>query len=139
MNKKSEIRRITIIGLVLNIIISTVKLILGLLGNSQAVVADAAHSFSDTSTGVVILFGVKHWTAPPDNKHPFGHQKIESIITIIIGLILLIAAGSISYNAIISIKENHSESIKLFTIIGIRPKFATCNHNDIWPITMNHF
>ena len=57
------------------------KFIIGFLGHSQAVVADAAHSLSDTSTDFIILFGVKYWTAPPDSEHPYGHQKIESFTT----------------------------------------------------------
>ncbi len=118
MNNKKEIMKITIWGLVLNVFISIIKFILGFLGNSQAVVADAAHSFSDTSTDIVILLGVKYWTAPPDDNHPFGHQKIESFVTIIIGIILLSAACGIGYHAIMTINESHAEQIKLFTIIG---------------------
>lgn len=118
MNFKNKIKKITIWGLVGNVLISIIKFIIGLLGNSQAVVADAAHSFSDSSTDLVILFGIKYWTAPPDSKHPFGHKKIESFITILIGLILLFAACSIGYNAIITINENHTEQLKLFTIAG---------------------
>ena len=58
-----------------NILLSVVKLIIGVFGNSQAVVADALHSFSDTSSDFVILFGVKYWRAPADDCHPFGHQS----------------------------------------------------------------
>ncbi|MCK5096798.1 MAG: cation transporter [Desulfobacteraceae bacterium] len=118
MNKKHEIKKITLWGLGLNILLSIVKFILGFLGNSQAVVADAAHSLSDTSTDIIILFGVKYWTAPPDSEHPYGHQKIESFITIIIGLILFFAACSIGYNAIFTINTHHAEPLKLYTIVG---------------------
>lgn len=118
MNTKSEIRKITLWGLILNVVISIIKLILGLLGNSQAVVADAIHSFSDTSTDLVILFGVKFWTAPPDKEHQFGHQKIESMITIIIGLLLASAAVGIGYNAIVTITDKHDEALGFFTVIG---------------------
>ena len=118
MSNKKEIRKVTLWGLALNVLISIIKFVLGFLGNSQAVVADAAHSFSDTSTDLVILLGVKYWTAPPDENHPYGHQKIESFITILIGLILLSAACGIGYHAIMTITESHAEQIKLFTIIG---------------------
>ena len=110
--------KVTIWSLILNIFISIVKFIVGFLGNSQAVVADAAHSFSDTSTDLVILLGVKYWTAPPDRNHPFGHQKIESFVTIIIGLILMAAAGGIGYHAIITISDEQVQTIKLITLIG---------------------
>lgn len=118
MNNKKEIMKVTIWGLMLNVFISILKFVLGFLGNSQAVVADAAHSFSDTSTDLVILLGVKYWTAPPDENHPYGHQKIESFITIIIGIILLAAAGGIGFHAIATIGHERTEQLKLFTIIG---------------------
>ncbi len=105
MNKKARIQKITRISLVVNIALSIIKFIIGTMGNSQAVVADALHSFSDTSSDFVILFGVKYWTAPPDASHPYGHQKIESFATIIIGIILLFAAGGIGYNGIVSLLQ----------------------------------
>ncbi|HCY86794.1 MAG TPA: cation-efflux pump [Desulfobacteraceae bacterium] len=100
---ESRIRKVTLAGLFANVILSVVKLVIGLAGNSQAVVADALHSFSDTSSDVVILFGVKYWSAPADECHPFGHQKIESFVTIGIGLILIGVAAGIGYNAIIAL------------------------------------
>ncbi len=118
MDNVKEIMKVTLWSLVLNVFIFILKFVLGFLGNSQAVVADAAHSFSDTSTDLVILLGVKYWTAPPDDNHPYGHQKIESFITILIGLMLLSAAIGIGYHAIASINDNHADQLKLFTIIG---------------------
>jgi len=118
VDNKKDIMQVTLWSLVLNVLISIIKFVLGFFGNSQAVVADAAHSFSDTSTDLVILLGVKYWTAPPDRNHPFGHQKIESFVTIIIGLILLAAAGGIGYHAIATITEKQIHSIKMFTILG---------------------
>ncbi len=118
MDNKKEIMKITLWGLVLNVLISIIKFVLGFMGNSQAVVADAAHSFSDTSTDLVILLGVKFWTAPPDDNHPYGHQKIESFVTIIIGIILLTAACGIGYHAIATINVGHADKLKLFTIVG---------------------
>ncbi|RLC01419.1 MAG: cation-efflux pump, partial [Deltaproteobacteria bacterium] len=95
MDKRAQIQKITLIGLAANILLSITKFLIGYFGNSQAVVADALHSFSDTSSDLVILFGVKYWTAPPDDSHPYGHQKIESFVSIIIGFILLVVAGVI--------------------------------------------
>ena len=118
MDKRSQIQRITLIGLVANILLSIIKFIIGFSGNSQAVIADALHSFSDTSSDLVILFGVKYWTAPPDDAHPYGHQKIESFIAIIIGGILLFAAGAIGYNALTSLQVKTHAPLKWIVIIG---------------------
>ncbi|WP_299981483.1 cation diffusion facilitator family transporter [Desulfobacula sp.] len=118
MDKRAQIQNITLIGLVINILLSVTKFLIGFFGNSQAVVADALHSFSDTTSDLVILFGVKYWTAPPDDDHPYGHQKIESFITIIIGLILILVACIIGYNGIISLQERNQHQLKWIVIIG---------------------
>ena len=117
-NKKTQIQKITLIGLVVNIALSILKFLIGFFGNSQAVVADALHSFSDTTSDLVILFGVKYWMAPPDESHPFGHQKIESFITIIIGFILIFVACAIGYNALVSLQEKNPLQLSWIVIIG---------------------
>ena len=118
MNSRRRIQKITIISLLGNIFLSIFKFILGILGNSQAVVADAAHSLSDTTSDFMILFGVKYWTAPPDDTHPYGHQKIESIITISIGIILIFAAAGIGYNAITSLLAHKPVELNWLVILG---------------------
>lgn len=75
-----------------NSLIFSVKLILGLSINSIAIIADSIHTFSDIVTSVVVIFGFKIASKPPDEKHPFGHGRGEFIATLIIA-ILLIAVG----------------------------------------------
>jgi cation diffusion facilitator family transporter len=118
MDTKGKIQHITLIGLVANILLSIVKFIIGFFGNSQAVIADALHSFSDTTSDFVILFGVKYWTAPPDEDHPYGHQKIESFITIMIGFILIIVAGGIGYGSVSSLIDGSKSHPGWIAIIG---------------------
>ncbi len=105
MTNTAKIKKITLMGLVANVLLSLVKLAIGIMGNSQAVVADAMHSFSDTASDLVILFGVKYWSAPPDSEHPFGHGKMESMVTIIIGFLLMGTAAGIGYTAIVSLEN----------------------------------
>lgn len=118
MDKKQQIQKITLIGLVANILLSIIKFLIGFLGNSQAVVADALHSFSDTTSDLVILFGVKYWTAPPDEGHPYGHQKIETFITILIGFILIFVACAIGYNGIASLQKTQPSELNWIVVIG---------------------
>lgn len=101
----SEVRRVTLIGLVINVALSALKLAAGIVGNSQAVVADAVHSLSDTATDVAVLVGVKFWSKPPDECHPYGHRRIEFLVTIFIGLILASVALGLSYNALATLHE----------------------------------
>ena len=116
---ESRIRKVTLAGLFANVMLSVIKLVIGLAGNSQAVVADALHSFSDTSSDIVILFGVKYWSAPADECHPFGHQKIESFVTIGIGLTLIGVAAGIGYSAVISLMvQEEQPAISWITFIA---------------------
>ncbi len=55
------------------------------LGHSQAVLADALHSLTDSVTDVAVILGVRYWTAPADEDHPHGHGRIETLITLVIG------------------------------------------------------
>ena len=130
---RKNIEKITWIGLAANVTLSFFKLIIGVAGSSQAVVADALHSFSDTASDVVILFGVRYWTAPPDECHPFGHQKIESFVTIFIGLILLGVAAGIAYSAVISLM--HPVEPQLRPVVILAPVFSLLIKEILFRIT----
>jgi len=83
-----DVRKVTLLGMGINIFLSIFKFIAGVLGNSRALVADAIHSLSDLSTDVAILIGSYFWNQPPDKEHPYGHRRIETLISIAIGLVL---------------------------------------------------
>jgi len=83
-----DVRKVTLLGMGINIFLSIFKFIAGILGNSRALVADAIHSLSDLSTDVAILIGSHFWNQPPDVEHPYGHRRIETLISIAIGLVL---------------------------------------------------
>jgi len=120
-NSKSEsreIKKVTWVGLFVNFILAVIKFIVGILGHSQAVVADAVHSISDMVTDIAVLVGVKYWSAPPDKDHPYGHWRIETIITGFIGLGLAAVAVGIGYNAIVTLKERCIQTPTWIAIIG---------------------
>lgn len=106
-SKATRIRRITLIGLFANIFLAALKFVAGVIGSSQAVVADAVHSLSDTVTDLVILLGLKYWSAPADRKHPYGHGRIETVVTLALGLILAAVALGIGYRALATVRELH--------------------------------
>lgn len=105
---ESEIKRITFMALFSNLSLTALKFIVGIIGNSQAVVADAWHSCSDLSTDLLILFGVKFWTAPPDSNHPYGHSRIEAVVTVLMGCVLTAVAVRIGGHAILTLDDDHS-------------------------------
>ncbi|TFH16200.1 MAG: cation transporter [Lentisphaerales bacterium] len=103
----TRIKRVTWSGLVINAGLSLLKFIVGIAGRSQAVLADAVHSVSDMSTDVAVIIGVKFWSAPPDDNHPFGHRRIETIVTTGIALALGFVAVALGYEAMITLRDTH--------------------------------
>ena len=114
----SEIKLITWLGLIINLMLFGFKFLVGALGCSQAVIADAFHSLSDVSTDLAVLFGVNYWSAPPDKNHPYGHRKIEAVITVVIGIILTGAAIGIGYRALATIREYHLRQTAWIAVTG---------------------
>ena len=80
--------RITWFGAIINLFLTGFKFVAGVAGHSSVLIADAVHSLSDLVTDFVILFGVRYWNLPADQKHPYGHAKIETLITLFIGVVL---------------------------------------------------
>ena len=115
----NQVRRITWIGFVTNLFLAILKFVVGFLGNSKAVMADAVHSLSDMSTDLAVIFGVKYWSAPADEDHPYGHQRIETIITGIIGLSLVIVAFGIGYNSLITIRNVNIKQPGWIALVGV--------------------
>ncbi len=119
MNSNNEIKKVTYSGMFINILLSVLKIFTGLAGNSQAAVADGVHSLSDLSTDIAIIIGLKFWSAPPDSEHPYGHGRIETIVTLFIGLTLMIAGSAIGYDALITIRDPHIDKPELYAVSGI--------------------
>ena len=96
------------VSIVGNLLLAVVKVILGLLLNSISLLADAAHTASDVLTSIVVLFGFKLSSSPADEKHPYGHGRIEFIATLIISIMLFVVGaefGKSSYTRLISNAE----------------------------------
>lgn len=97
---KDTIFRITLLGLVINIFLTIGKYLIGFLGNSKALIADATHSFTDLASDLIILFFVRISTRPPDNNHRYGHGKFETFAIVIITSILFFVASGILLDAL---------------------------------------
>ena len=113
-----QVKVVTWIGMLVNILLSIFKIIAGYFGRSQTILADGFHSLSDTASDVAIIVGVSYWCAPPDESHPHGHQRIETIITQFIGIGLLVVAVGISYKAIVTLHEMHSKPPDMIALIA---------------------
>ena len=102
MSRVSRVRFAGWIGLIVNLVLSATKLGAGLIGHSHAVVADAIHSLSDIVTDIALILGVRYWSAPADERHPHGHRRFETLVTVFIGLVVAAAAVGIGWDAVAS-------------------------------------
>lgn len=93
-------RRATLVGAVINLLLSGLKVAVGIIGHSQALVADGIHSLSDLISDVMVLYGTHHGHQEADEAHPYGHGRIETVVTVGVGLLLFGVAIGIGYDAI---------------------------------------
>ncbi|MBF0357371.1 MAG: magnetosome biogenesis CDF transporter MamM [Magnetococcales bacterium] len=87
------------ISLMANLAMSTLKLFIGVISGSHALVADSLYSAKDVVTSLIIIVGLKISKQPIDQEHPFGHGKIEFILALVVSLILVLLTGILFYFA----------------------------------------
>ena len=92
-------RKASIVSIIGNILLTGFKVIIGLLSGSIALVADAFHSASDLIGTIILLQGLKIAHMPPDESHPYGHHRAETITSKILAIILIITALGIGYSS----------------------------------------
>lgn len=108
------------ISFITNLFLSIIKIIIGYIFNSGALIADGLHSCSDLTTDVIAVVGVFLSKKPADTKHPFGHGRLEYLTSLIIGAIILILGISIignSFNRKVVIPSIIVTFVTIFTII----------------------
>ncbi len=108
--KVRMVRRVTLAGILANVLIAAAKAVAGVMSSSQALVADAVHSASDLVTDLVVVFSVRYWVAPADEDHPYGHGKIEALVTLVISAALVFAAWELARNAVMSLVRGSSDA-----------------------------
>jgi cation diffusion facilitator family transporter len=94
------VRKVTLIGSLVDFLLGVVKILVGWAAHSQALVADGIHSLSDLATDFVVLYAAKHSHREADEAQPYGHGRIETLTTVGLGITLLGVAFGIGYDAV---------------------------------------
>ena len=102
-DRGKEIRRITVVGAIVNIILTIFKIIAGALGRSAAMVADGIHSLSDLLSDIVVLVFTHISSKGKDKNHSFGHGKFETMATLIVSVILVAVGAKLMADGVASI------------------------------------
>jgi len=95
-----EARDVTLVGSVIDLLLGVAKIVVGFTGHSQALIADGVHSLSDLVTDFMVLFAAKHASAAADDEHPYGHARIETVMTVALGIALIVVAAGLAYDAV---------------------------------------
>lgn len=120
-------KKVGILGAIFNVILLTLKLIFGIISNSQALIADAFNSAGDILSSVMTYIGNKIASEPSDNDHNYGHGKAEYVFSLLIGLSMIILSFKTLANSSLSIIHNEKLTFSwwlvLVCIITIITKF----------------
>lgn len=105
-NPEQAADRVTLLGVLTNVVLSIGKLAVGVTCHSSALIADAGHSLSDLFSDFITLWAVQIARLPPDDDHPYGHGKFEAVGALFLALTLLgtgLSVGGVSYSKLINI------------------------------------
>ena len=110
-----------IIGIISNLVLVVIKILLGILSGAVSIIADAINNLSDMATSIITIIGFKISSKPADDEHPFGHERLEYIMGLIISFIILwigVELGRTSSDKIIN--PNPLDKTFIFvTLIGL--------------------
>jgi cation diffusion facilitator family transporter len=112
-----QAKRITLIGAIINALLSVFKIVFGFIGQSQALIADGIHSLADLVTDFMVLFASKASNQAPDEDHPYGHDRIETLATVGLSIFLIIVGLGIVGDAVESLMTQNFQMPTLAVII----------------------
>lgn len=99
-NEEKIAMRVSKNSILVNVMLSVIKLITGLFGHSSAMVSDAVHSASDVFSTVVVMIGVKISNRESDKNHQYGHERLESVAALLLALTLAVTGIGIGYSGL---------------------------------------
>jgi cation diffusion facilitator family transporter len=98
--RAQAIKRTTVVGAAVNLLLAALKIIVGWLGQSHALIVDGIHSISDLVSDVLVWVAGHHAGQAPDADHPYGHGRFETVATLTLGFLLMVVAVSIAWDAV---------------------------------------
>jgi cation diffusion facilitator family transporter len=109
---------VTVIGAGVNSVLIALKFLCGIIGQSSALIADAVHSLSDLATDIIVLLGLWLGRKPPDERHHFGHARIETIATVAVGAALIATALYLGLQAAADIYHHREHRPNELALMG---------------------
>lgn len=116
-NRYEEATKVTLISIMWNIILTLIKILGGVVGKSNAMIADGLHSASDIISSLGVLIGNKIARTPHDKEHNYGHEKAETLVSFLLSMLLIYVSLKISFNGLNSLL--HLENIQVPTFLPL--------------------
>ena len=104
--------KVSLISIMMNAFLSIFKLLAGVIGKSSAMLSDAIHSMSDVFSSIIVIIGVKLASKDEDKEHPYGHERLECVVAILLAMILVFVGGGIGISGIQNIISGKYESLE---------------------------
>lgn len=97
--------RSTWVSVGVNLVLSTIQIVVGVLAKSQGLIADGIHSLSDLVADFVVLFANHHAQKDADEGHPYGHHRFETAASLVLGLLLLAVGAGMVWSAVVKLEN----------------------------------
>ena len=114
----------SVVGVICNILLSTAKIVIGALFGAVAIVADGLNNLSDAGSSLVTMFGFRMANRPADNKHPFGHARVEYVSSMIISFIVLFLGLELAISGVEKMFGNETTTVTTSMMIVLAVSIA---------------
>lgn len=118
-NIQKVVNKVSFITITVNILLSVIKLLAGIIGHSNAMISDAIHSASDVFSTFVVLIGIKLSTKKADREHPYGHERLECVAALLLAFVLFITGLGIGYDALKNIIQGNYSHLQVPSILAL--------------------
>lgn len=122
-DRASEAQRATWVSVVVNLVLTVAQLIVGWLAHSQSLVAHGLHSFSDLLSDFLVIYASRQSAHPADHAHPYGHARIETAATLVLGVSLVLIGGGILWES--GMRLQHIEVLPVVEFSALWVAIAT--------------
>ena len=118
-DRSKKIVQTSLVGIFANLGLVVIKAIVGIVAMSVAIIMDAINNLSDALSSVITIVGTKLAQKKPDEKHPYGHGRVEYLTSLIISVIILIAGSAAIVESVIAIIDNNLPQFEIWSVILI--------------------
>ena len=118
-DRSKKIVQTSLVGIFANLGLVVIKTIVGIVAMSVAIIMDAINNLSDALSSVITIVGTKLAQKKPDEKHPYGHGRVEYLTSLIISVIILIAGSAAIVESVIAIIDNNLPQFEIWSVILI--------------------